>query len=181
MKRMRKGWSSKSRHRKPGLWQWWTLWRTPIFVLLLIGVWWLTLAQDQEGDWVLVGQQFGVCGERGRPHVCVSDGDTVTVGYGANARRIRLTGFDTPEMNGACAMESALARQARTALRDWLNAGPFEWSGGQDPGYDKYGRELRAVRRIMPDGSSQKLADVMIESGLAEGDGPWESRDWCQS
>lgn len=165
--------------KRPSLWQWWSWWRTPIFVLLLVGVWWVMQTHEPEGEWVMVGQQFGVCGERGRPNACVSDGDTVTLGYGSSARRIRLTGFDTPEMEGACAMESALARQAQTALRDWLNQGAFEWSGGTEPSYDKYGRELRSVRRNLPDGSSEDLADVMIKAGLASGDGPWEWRDWC--
>ncbi len=159
--------------------QWWSWWRTPIFVLLLAGVWWLTRTSERPGEWVTMGQSFGVCGERGRPHACVSDGDTVTLGYGNQARRIRLTGFDTPEMDGACPAESAQARLAQLALRDWLNAGVFEWSGGAEPNYDKYGRELRSVRRVLPDGSVEELAEVMIDAKLAEGDGPWESRDWC--
>lgn len=170
---------SNIRASKPGLSQWWHLWRTPIFVLLLVGVWWLTRDSQQEGDWVTVSEQFGLCGERGRPNACVSDGDTVTLGYGSSARRIRLIDFDTPEMDGACDSESAHARLARTALRDWLNRGAFEWSGGTDPNYDKYGRELRLVRRVMPDGSTEELAEVMIDAGLAEGDGPWQSREWC--
>jgi len=140
----------------------------------------MTQKQEPPGEWVKIGQTFGVCGERGRPYACVSDGDTVTLGYGRQARRIRLTGFDTPEMDGACAAESATARVAQSALRDWLNSGLFEWNGGADPNYDKYGRELRAVRRVQADGSTQELADVMIDAKLAEGDGPWESRDWCR-
>ncbi|MEP5937916.1 MAG: thermonuclease family protein [Erythrobacter sp.] len=171
--------SARRTGRRTGIWQWWSWWRTPIFVLLLAGGWWLMQAHEPVGEWVQINQKFGVCGERGRPNACVSDGDTVTLGYGSNARRIRLTGFDTPEMEGACDAESATARVARTALRDWLNQGGFSWSGGKEPNYDKYGRELRSVRRALPDGSTQDLAEVMIKSGLAEGDGPWESRDWC--
>ncbi len=175
----------RSRHRtrkrpiKPGLWQWWTLWRTPLFVLILIGVWWLLLADNPDNEWSSVSQTFGTCGERGRPAACVTDGDTVTLGYGSKARRIRLTGFDAPEIDGACTTEKTTARLAQQALQQWLNRGPFEWSGGPDPARDTYGRELREARRALPDGSHDELADWMIDQKLAEGYGPWQSRNWC--
>ena len=68
---------------------------------------------------------------------------------------------------------------AQRALRDWLNQGQFEWDGGTSPPRDQYGRELRVARRIGKSGESEDLADYMINAKLAEGDGLWEQRDWC--
>ena len=147
---------------------------------VLIGIW-LFVAPPRGPDWQPSSHSsFGLCGERGRPFACVTDGDTVTLGYGDGARRIRLKGFDTPEIDGACAAESARALDARLALQRWLNAGPFEWDGGIAPPHDRYGRELRAVRRVHPDGRVEDLASTMVEAGLANTE-DWGlfATDWC--
>ena len=150
-----------------------------MLALGVIGIWYAAKPLLEPDDWVKVGAPFGMCGERGRPHHCVSDGDTVTIGFGANARRIRLTGFDAPETAGRCEAESAQAILAERALQEWLNRGPFEWDGGSSPPRDTYGRELREVRRLHGDGRDERLADYMIGSGLAEGEEPWARNDWC--
>ena len=116
-----------------------------------------------------VTYRFGLCGQRGGS-ACVIDGDTVAIGQ----RRVRLTGFDAPEMDGACDAERAQARMARTALHAWLAQGPFTWTGGTEPPRDRYGRELRAASR-----GEETLAEHMIVAGLAEGNGWDEGRDWC--
>ena len=157
----------------------WRRWITPALALCLVAAWYFYQSRIAPQEWVSVGSQFGTCGERGRPFSCVSDGDTVTLGYGAGARRIRLTGFDAPETNGSCPEESAAAIRAQTALRIWLNRGPFEWDGGAKPPRDKYGRELRSVRRVDRNGRMETLADHMIDAKLAAGDGPWEWHEWC--
>ena len=112
---------------------------------------------------------FGLCGDSWT--ACVIDGDTVAIGQ----RRVRLTGFDAPEMDGACEAERAKARDARTALHQWLARGRFTWTGGTEPPRDQYGRELREASR-----SGEALADHMIGAGLAEGSG-WgaERVEWC--
>ena len=150
---------------------------TPFLLLgVLLGVW--LFVEDRvrpAGDWVRVETRFELCGP-GPNSACVIDGDTVRYGHLQGDRRIRLTGFDAPEMSGACAAESARAREAKRALHAWLAQGPFEWSGGDEPPRDKYGRELRAARR-----GEDRLADHMIALGLAEGRG-WltERIDWCE-
>ncbi|WP_157799427.1 thermonuclease family protein [Qipengyuania seohaensis] len=138
--------------------------------LVLVGAW--VLFEDRIGPRPKVSEvasSFGLCGEGWG--ACVVDGDTVRIGE----RRIRLTGFDAPEMDGACEAERVKAREARTALHQWLSQGRFSWTGGQDPPRDRYGRELREVRR-----GEEALADHMIAAGLAEGSG-WGAvrRDWC--
>jgi endonuclease YncB( thermonuclease family) len=135
-----------------------------------------------EQGWVLVEEPFSLCGAVPRTPGCVVDGDTLRLdARGSKPRRIRLTGFDAPEMDGACEAESALARQAREALLDWLDQGPFEWSGASTPPRDQYGRELRALRRTGPDGSREYVADSLVQAGLA-GDSSWggPAIDWCR-
>lgn len=154
-------------------------WGVPLLALVLVGGWYVAQPVIAPDDWVTVGARYGTCGERGRPYHCVTDGDTVTIGFGQNARRIRLTGFDAPEIKGQCPDESARALLAQRALLDWLNKGQFEWSGGTSPRRDRYGRELREVRRIGRDGRVDNLADHMIDAKLASGDGAFEWRDWC--
>lgn len=120
-----------------------------------------------EGPWSPVERQFTICGQ-GSSAACVVDGDTLRIGQ----RRVRLTGYDAPELDGACEAESRLARVAREELAGWLNLGPFEMSGRDDPPRDQYGRELREVRR-----GGEALADTMVERGLARRSR--QDRGWC--
>lgn len=159
--------------------RWWPAFRLAALAAVLIASAWYLRPVENPDEWQVVNPPFGTCGTRGRPFACVSDGDTVTLGYGASARRIRLKGFDAPEVDGACPAERAMAARATTALYDWLNRGAFEWDGGIESPRDRYGRELRTARRALPDGSYEELADVMIEADLAEGNAIWERRDWC--
>ena len=119
----------------------------------------------------VVEMRFGLCGDGGSHAACVIDGDTLAIG----PRRVRLTGYDAPELGGTCEAERSKAREARTALHTWLAKGRFNWTGGANPPRDQYGRELREARR-----GDEALADAMVEAGLAEGSG-WgaEARDWC--
>ncbi len=119
------------------------------------------------GPWDAVERQFTICGQ-GSAAACVVDGDTLRIGQ----RRLRLTGYDAPELDGQCDAESRLARVARDELAAWLNLGPFEMSGGAEPPRDQYGRELREVRR-----GGEALADTMVERGLARRSRL--DRGWC--
>ena len=176
--------------RKPAspsrLHDWWLVWRMPVLLLTVMAVWWFGFrTSTEEQDWAEVDTRFGLCGERSpgtsRETGCVVDGDTLVIGFGAERRRIRLIGFDTPEIDGACKTESDLARAAQLRLYQWLSEGTFEWSGASQPPYDQYGRELREVRRrTAADTGPEYLAETMIESGLAaeNGWGAWP-HDWC--
>lgn len=160
------------RRRRAARWQAWRRWLVLALILALAAV--LTRWQGG-GDWqVEQGGAFALCGAK-RATRCVVDGDTVMLGQ----RRVRLTGYDAPELNGACEAERLLARRAQVALRDWLNRGPFQLDGGADPPRDQYGRELRAARR--DDAAGQEwLADTMVEAGLARTTG-WGADEpgWC--
>ncbi|WP_298307285.1 hypothetical protein [uncultured Erythrobacter sp.] len=167
---------------RAGLFNWWLMWRVPALALVVMLVWWIVarpIAQEQ--GWVEVNTSFAHCGEGPRQSGCVIDGDTVLVSDGAAQRRIRFTGFDAPELEGACEGEYSLAQRAKVRLHEWLDDGPFEWNGADNPPRDQYGRELRAARRTKSDGTRELLADVMISSGLAFERGWGEApRDWCE-
>lgn len=100
----------------------------------------------------------------------VIDGDT----FVALGERIRIADIDTPEVEGRCPAETALAARATTRMRALLNAGPFELhplASGRDE--DRYGRKLRIVTR-----AGRSLGDQMVAEGLAR---TWSGRrePWC--
>jgi endonuclease YncB( thermonuclease family) len=117
-----------------------------------------SLASDPER----VTARFIRCG-RGRGHACVIDGDTFKLGD----RKIRIIGIDAPEVSGACPRERKLAERATAGLQSLLNQGPFLMTGRIGDLQDRYGRDLRALDRERPDGSSQSIAAEMRDRGLA--------------
>ena len=110
-----------------------------------------------------VSHHFTRCGP-GRAHACVIDGDTFKLGQ----RRVRIIGIDAPETHPPrCAEEARLGEQATARLQALLNQGPFEMVAPLYGRQDRYGRDLRAVRRTLPDGRIQSIAEAMRETGLA--------------
>jgi micrococcal nuclease len=109
-----------------------------------------------------VDAQFSRCGP-GRARACVIDGDTFKMGN----RKIRIIGIDTAEVDARCPAEAAQAEAATAELQRLLNQGPFEMVGRVAGSRDRYGRDLRALRRVRPDGSVQSIAEDMRASGLA--------------
>jgi hypothetical protein len=84
-----------------------------------------------------------------------------------------------PPAQAACPEEAAGAERATAALRAWLNRGSFIMTGRIDEATDHYGRELRVVKRIRPDGSEDRLAGHMLEGGWARRYlGGWRG-GWC--
>jgi endonuclease YncB( thermonuclease family) len=109
-------------------------------------------------------------GERASGPVRVIDGDTFDYG----GMRVRVADIDTPEVQGQCPSEIALAARATQRLRALLAAGPFELhalASGRDE--DRYGRKLRIVTR-----GGRSLGDVLVAEGLAR---TWSGRrePWC--
>jgi micrococcal nuclease len=100
----------------------------------------------------------------------VIDGDTFDYG----GTRIRIADIDTPEIEGRCAYETALAARATRRLGALLAAGAFELrplASGRDE--DRYGRKLRIVTR-----GGRSLGDTLVAEGLAR---TWTGRrePWC--
>lgn len=129
------------------------------------------------GDAERVSASFARCG-RGDwtgGAACVSDGDTFRIGN----RRIRVVGIDTAEKDARCPAEAVLAERSTAALLGWLNRGPFDMRTKVGDDRDKYGRDLRAISRTMPDGSTEWLAEYMIDEGGARRYlGGWRG-GWC--
>ena len=100
----------------------------------------------------------------GRSWACVIDGDTFKLGE----RKVRIIGIDAPETHPSpCPEEARLGELATAKLQQLLNERPFEMVGRVDDMTDRYGRDLRVIRRLLADGSYQNMADEMRESGLA--------------
>ena len=102
--------------------------------------------------------------------VRVIDGDT----FDYRGERIRVADIDTPEVEGRCPAESALAARATERMRVLLDAGPFELhplASGRDE--DRHGRKLRIVTR-----GGRSLGDQLVAEGLAR---TWSGRrePWC--
>ena len=99
----------------------------------------------------------------------IIDGDTFAVGED----KIRIADIDTPEVNGRCPQETALAARATARMEALLAEGPFELQrAGRDQ--DRYGRKLRVVTR-----GGRSLGDVLVAEGLAR---TWTGlrEPWCE-
>lgn len=107
---------------------------------------------------------------RGAGGVRVIDGDTFLYG----GEHIRIADIDTPEVQGRCPQETALAARATRRLSGLLARGEFELHPlrtGRDR--DRYGRKLRIVTR-----GGRSIGDVLVAEGLAR---TWTGRrePWC--
>ena len=108
-----------------------------------------------------ISERFTRCGP-GRADACVVDGDTFKLGQ----RRVRIIGIDAPETHhAACPEEARLGEQAAARLQALLNEGPLEMVAPVYRRQDRYGRDLRTLRRTLPDGRTQSIAEEMRESG----------------
>ena len=122
-----------------------------------------------------VDERFTRCGP-GRGHACVIDGDTIKLGQ----RKIRIIGIDAPELHSPqCPEEARLAEAATVKLQDLLNQGPFDMVGSVTRDKDRYDRDLRAINRANPDGSTTSIAEEMRSSGLAHRYAGGFKLGWC--
>lgn len=117
---------------------------------------------------------FTRCGP-GRGYYCVIDGDTFRIGE----RKVRVQGIDTAEVDAACPAEAMQAEASTAALQDWLNRAAFSITARLDQPTDRYGRELAFVKRVLPDGSEERLADWMIANGGARPYSGGSRQGWC--
>jgi len=122
-----------------------------------------------------VDAKFTRCGDGGSEH-CVIDGDTFRIGD----RSIRVTGIDAPEVKARCPAEAKGAERATAALQEWLNRGPFQMTARIGDPTDRYGREVRIVKRYAEDGRAEPLADYMVKGGFARPYRIGGRADWCE-
>ena len=117
---------------------------------------------------------FTRCGP-GRGAYCVIDGDTFKLGE----RKVRVVGIDAAEVHARCPAEAILAERSTAALQRWLNRGPFQMTARLDQPTDRYGRDLRIVKRLAPDGREDRLADFMQAEGEARSYLGGYRGGWC--
>ncbi len=103
----------------------------------------------------------------------VVDGDTLRLWCEGGMARVRLTGFDSPELySPQCFAETLAAQKAKWALR-WMiwQAADLQvtWEGR-----DRYGRSLAALM----DGDAA-VSDAMIAAGRARAYGGGARDGWC--
>lgn len=123
--------------------------------------------QVEAASLVSANQTFAmpICGS-GKRINCVVDGDTIWV----RGEKIRLQGFNAPEMNGSCDRERQMAVQARDELQRSLNGPAFTIERN---GMDRYGRTLATIRV-----GGRDVGAGLISKGLAH---EWRGykENWC--
>ena len=116
----------------------------------------------------LAAAAFTLCTATPRD-TCVVDGDT----FWLHGEKIRIADINAPETHGAaCPAERTLGDRSTRRLVQLLNAGAFDLEV-DGRAQDRYGRQLRVVRR-----GGRSLGAQLVDEGLAE---PWRGRrsDWC--
>ncbi len=106
-----------------------------------------------------------ICGSAKRI-TCVVDGDTIWI----EGEKIRLEGFNSPEVNGRCEREKDLAKKATDELQAILSSEPISITRN---GRDRYKRTLATISNSQGD-----IGALMIAKGVAH---KWRGRkeSWC--
>jgi len=104
-------------------------------------------------------------GDTFRARVAIWLGQTVTV-------KVRLQGVDTPEMNGKCAAEKKLARQAKAFAENWLRNNQVQLVNVH---YGTYAGRVLATAQIK---NGDSLSAALLAENLAK---PYRGRraQWC--
>ena len=104
-------------------------------------------------------------GDTFRARVDIWLGQSVTV-------KVRLKGVDTPEMNGKCAAEKKLARQAKAFAENWLRKNQAHLVNVH---YGTYAGRVLATAQIT---NGTSLSAALLAENLAK---PYRGRraQWC--
>ena len=104
-------------------------------------------------------------GDTFRARVDIWLGQSVTV-------KVRLKGVDTPEMNGKCAAEKKLARQAKAFAENWLRKNQAHLVNVH---YGTYAGRVLATAQIT---NGTSLSAALLAQNLAK---PYRGRraQWC--
>ena len=103
----------------------------------------------------------------------VVDGDTLHLDCGVGERKVRLLGYDTPEIyHPKCAAEAEAGRRATDLLAGLVASGPVTALSVQ--GKDRYGRDLATIFIAGTD-----VTGYMLASGLAQPYTGHQHPNWC--
>lgn len=102
--------------------------------------------------------------------VSIVDGDSLRL---AGMALVRLDGIDTPELDGECPAETALAKRAAARLAELIGAGPVTvtWGGMRR---EKYGRPLVRISA-----GGRDVALTLIAEGLGRAYHGEARGGWC--
>ena len=104
----------------------------------------------------------------------VTDGDTLHMVCDGAKHKVRLLGFDTPEIySPKCEAEMAMGQEATRLMEALVASGPV--TRVTFDGQDRYGRDLAWVEV-----AGRDLTDAMLDSGLAVVYVPRQKMDWCR-
>jgi micrococcal nuclease len=104
----------------------------------------------------------------------VVDGDTLHLTCAGVGHRVRLLGYDAPELSHPrCAAEQSAAEQATEVMRKLVAEGPV--TRFQITGQDRYGRDLAWLAI-----GGQDVTAVMLSSGLARPYQGGRRVGWCK-
>lgn len=103
----------------------------------------------------------------------VVDGDTLHLTCAGVRHKVRLLGFDTPEVSRpGCAGEAVAGARATRVLQALVATGPV--TALRFEGKDRYGRDLGALAI-----GGRDVAAVMLASGLARVYDGGRRQGWC--
>lgn len=158
--------------RRPKRWGW--LWRLrQRLVWVLVAVVGIPALMDGALGALRPVQDGGQDGAGSCRITQVVDGDTLRLWCADGLARVRLTGFDAPELySPKCFAETVAAQQAKWALR-WMIWQADDLRISRE-GRDRYDRPLVALS----DGNAL-LADAMIAAGHARAYGGGVRAGWC--
>ncbi|MGV8987056.1 MAG: thermonuclease family protein [Cypionkella sp.] len=104
----------------------------------------------------------------------VVDGDTLHLTCDGALHKVRLLGYDTPEVyHPLCPAEKRAGEAATDLMRALVASGPV--SGVRFAGHDRYGRDLADVQI-----AGQDVAAHMLGSNLARPYAGHKHPDWCR-
>ena len=103
----------------------------------------------------------------------VVDGDTLHLSCNGTAHKVRLLGYDTPEIyHPLCPAERQAGEAASEILRRLAASGPV--TGVQFSGHDRYGRDLAHMQI-----AGQDVSAFMLTTPLARPYRGHKHPDWC--
>ena len=103
----------------------------------------------------------------------VTDGDTLRLTCAGVVHKVRLLGYDTPEIfHPGCPAEKAAGERATERLRVFVASGPV--TAVRFQGRDRYGRDLAQVEI-----GGRDVAAFMLASPLALPYAGKRHPDWC--
>ena len=141
-------------------------WRTAIYGMGILGIWAVSLALG-------LADGAGATGSTTCRVTRVTDGDTLHIDCGHGDRRVRLMGYDTPEIyHPKCAAEKRAGEAETRMMAALVASGPV--TGERVVGKDRYRRDLAWVTI-----GGRDVSATMLKTPWALPYAGHRHPDWC--